>query len=442
MGCCTKCCSGFIQLSILVVLLAASFPYFAPKLGLVGEDQRLALISKHNATNQPANFHSRLRINEVEHAGQDYFQWWNFLIFDADTRDHFNIYYDLSEAADGVRVGKVALAHFRGSKEVKQQFEEVSPRFIRHENDFDMYYFPTEDISDKSKATHSLVALDDDTYHLVGNLPDIQWDITIHRVSGYYGGLDTEDPSQCFMNSYLFAYHSTVTGTFTSLGKTYEVTNSPRFRVYAAGSYGCELPTGDPPIEYPWTWFWLIIPGQDTADDIGLCGGTARFGNTPIGTIDGGYSIARLPEKFDQESGQKGFVSSRYSTLFHNTSMAFPLHATASHGYFRDYKVTQENWATFEDDMGSASVPLRQIFEFSSEKFEFVLDFNPTLDQYFRAPVEHKGTIFSDFRAVGARTHVVITDRFDGSTVYDDWIDTLNAVEYAYVAEVNRNTLK
>jgi hypothetical protein len=30
------------------------------------------------------------------------------------------------------------------------------------------------------------------------------------------------------------------------------------YRGYAAGSFGCDLPNGQPPHRYPWSWFWCV----------------------------------------------------------------------------------------------------------------------------------------------------------------------------------------
>ena len=78
------------------------------------------------------------------------------------------------------------------------------------------------------------------------------------------------------------------------------------------------------------------------------------------------------------------------------------------------------------------------------------------IDQYFRLPAalaqeDGSTTIFSDFRAVGVRTHVQVlrvaaaaaktasaVTNEDGDVVeevlYDDWTSAMNAVEYAYAA--------
>jgi hypothetical protein len=102
--------------------------------------------------------------------------------------------------------------------------------------------------------------------------------------------------------------------------------------------------------------------------------------------------------------------------------------------------VDRSQWATFTDVHGSARVPLRQRFRFASDVYEFDVDFHSTVDQYFRAPVsietDGKARVFSDFRAVGVNSHVVVVHRASNTTRVDRWVSSMNAVEYAYEADL------
>ena len=48
--------------------------------------------------------------------------------------------------------------------------------------------------------------------------------------------------------------------------------------------------------------------------------------------------------------------------------------------------------------------------------------------------------MFSDFRAVGAETRLIVRDRTRDLVLYDRWVNTMNAVEYAYEAPVAEDT--
>lgn len=425
-----RCCTLVVG-AVAAALLAAVAPLAVRYAGL-GDGQRFAVMTAHAAIDRPALVHSRLRSSEVRRsAEQEYFQWWNFVVFDADTRHSYSIYYGVhlpAREGNGSRYeayGKVGVAHMGGSPaRVLNGGKDIVPLSrVRTSGHMDF-----EVLGEDGAVVHSMRAVDDDTYRLVGRLedPPLRWDLTVRRVNGYFGASDQEDPNQCLLTSTLFGYHSTAEGTVESLGDALAVeAASPRFRAYAAGSWGCALPTGDPPIEHPWTWFWLVVPGETPAADVGICAGTGRFAS-PVGPFEGGYAIAGgVPGE--------GAYSTRYISLFDRTPAQFLLQASSSDGHFRSYSVEQHDWANFTDEVGTDPVPLRQHFRWSSERHDFSVDFRATLDQYFRAPVVINGMLFSDFRAVGVRAHVEIRARPGGRVLMDRWVDTMNAVEYAYV---------
>lgn len=423
---------------VLIALAVAAAAVVAPlgvRYARLEPGQPLALMGAHNATVQPSLHHSRLRAGEVRRsAEQEFYQWWNFLVFDAETRDHVNLYYGLhypSNESGDEPYAKVGLVHLRGAERVAAGKEILPMSRVRTANEFDLEF-----LGEDGAVRHSMTALDDGTYRLVGSLEGaVEWDVTVRRISGNYGSLDTEDPGTCLMTSTLFGYHSAAEGTVRPAGGVapqLNVTLSPRYRAYAAGSWGCQLPTGDPPIEHPWTWFWLVLPGEDPAgaDDVGIVGGTARFA-TPIGPIEGGYAYAGgVPAA---GGGARHHYSTRYARLFHRSAAELLLQASSSDGHFMAYTVEQDEWATFRDEAGEARVPLRQTFRFSSAEHDFVVDFRPTLEQYFRAPVVFGKDLFSDFRAVGAATRVTVLARPSGEVLVDTEVDTMNAVEFAYV---------
>lgn len=136
--------------------------------------------------------------------------------------------------------------------------------------------------------------------------------------------------------------------------------------------------------------------------------------------------------------------------------MEFNLLASSSDSYLRKFSVDRDEWTKYTDDMGSAIIPLRQKFHFETKTMEFTVDFHSKVEQYFRIPGVHQTdeavSVFSDFRAVGARAHVVIKRRVPNSdslldqseleTILDTWTNTMNAVEYAYASEVDLKKLE
>ena len=189
--------------------------------------------------------------------------------------------------------------------------------------------------------------------------------------------------------------------------------------------------------------------------------------------------------------------------------MEIPLQASSSDGVLLDVRVERSQWTTFKDHMGEARIPLRQIFHLDTTQYRVTVDFHskvayswvahavlvlltrclqcpsfgclvspcrrscclpfcppplppfrPALDnaqveQYFRLPAALAGddgstTIFSDFRAVGVKTHVQVlrvpppapngqlppADVVE-EVLFDGWVQSTNAVEYAYAAPIS-----
>jgi len=422
----------------------------------------------------PENHHSRFRLNEVkvDRATQSFFQWWNFLIFDGETLDHFTIAftYLTSKSNSSVHPPSSKLPFPHGQDDAvssalfyrrgpQTRFSAASFASLDRVEFATPFSFKVYNKTHPDQLQHVIDTPEERKYRIVGHLslksppsafedgasPIVatSWNLLIHSEAGHYGALDQES-AQCLLTSTLFGYHSTAEGIITAIRadgsvSEFHINRSKRFRVYAAGSWGCMLPTGPEPINYPWTWLWLIIPAEQREDDIGFVAGTARL-STAVGAVHGGYSSVNYPGSLVKRNTRHEHFSMRYLRLFDGTPLQFLLSASTSEGHFSNFSVTQNNWQTFRDAHGEAVLPLQQTFEFSSEFLHFMLDFHPTLNQYFRLAVPRDEMIFSDFRAVGVKTHIVIRSKVDqGEVLLDRWVDTMNAVEYAYVAPFDRS---
>lgn len=49
--------------------------------------------STHNTTTDNMAFHSRVRRSDYTEHDQFYLQWWNYIIYDAETHNHYNFAY-------------------------------------------------------------------------------------------------------------------------------------------------------------------------------------------------------------------------------------------------------------------------------------------------------------------------------------------------------------
>jgi len=315
-------------------------------------------------------------------------------------------------------------------------------------NDWDLSY------SRDGELLYSQTVIDADTYQIFAKFPSdsmsfggvekrVDFNLTFHRVHGLYGfddDAEERNTRECYMLSSLWGYNSEIEGTINEGERHYEITRSSRYRGYAAGSWGCMFPTGVPAIQFPWSWLWLIIPGETPAQDIGMAWGYAAFQRGKLlGDVEGGFAAIGFGQTI---------LSARKMIIQNNTMLKMTLLGSSSDGYLVELAVQRLDWSTFTDMFGSVLIPLRQIFTLITKHHSIVVDVTTRPEQYFRAPVFLEGPnatvrVFSDFRAVGVKSHVLIKSR--GSTdnvIYNGSVETTNAVEYAYEAEMPQEHLE
>jgi hypothetical protein len=427
---------------------------------------KFAFQTTDNSTMYPAAVHSRYRYDEfqptlwkkieakksailkqnatasveiAELQSPPFFQWWNFLIVDQETGRHWTILYgytkfDHNPESSGAAQGDYAAVafHYRvGSERVAYGDQMVTFNEMKVKNDFDV-----------TIGNSLLRVVNDDTYQITGKVTSsddetISWDLKLDRVHGAYLSQDQEVSAAelCKVVSTLWGYNSAPTGTIRIGSQVFDISNTEksRFRTYAAGSYGCELPSGEPAVEYPWSWFWIVIPGEfSSSEDISMVGGTGDY-QKPI-DIHGGYAILGLSD-FEMHALRFAEV------LVGNFKLG--VQASSTDGAVSHYEVTRSNWATFQDEFGIAQIPLSQKFSFGSKHLDISLDFRSSLDQYFRLPIflkrEGKEVVYSDLRAVNVPVSIKIVNKTDSRVLYDAEIETINSLEYAYEAPYQQN---
>ncbi len=231
---------------------------------------------------------------------------------------------------------------------------------------------------------------------------------------GAYGSEDMEaagDRTKCSIGgSCLYGFDSTISGWVYAGGRnrTYSP-SSPRYRGYGAGSWGCSLPRGEPAIEHPWSWLWVVVPGPTPAEDLAIEFGDARlnFGNGALygatGIVGGAWGTGSLWDARTAYALDKG-----------PRGRGLRVQATSSDGGVSGLTVTQHDWKMFKDEHGSALIPTRQVFSMETLEGRIVVDCTADISQYFRAAIKvynpDLGTelVFSDFRAVGVSAHIRI----------------------------------
>lgn len=469
---------------LLLALTVAGLAVIAPVLNIkrsLLNDEAFALIRSQTVVSQPNVTHSRFRLADyVEGTNNDrfFFQWWNYLIDSPSADEPFQIItqinhfsnklkppVNLSSSATNNEWFVAGLKH--GSIQASLQ---VPLADVTLSASMDIEYRSPDKLNGQSKYNQVFIiqkSLDDNTYLVEGLIPVqaaapshqnvkyVSFSSVFHRVHGVYTGLDREADNikQCTVISNHFAYDSIVGGTWIeldeSLNELHQFTFSTSVnRGYAAGSWGCQLPSGEPAVNYPWTWAWLSIPASSGSSDakdkqlshpaIGICVGSATFDGTWIlGDIAGSYALIGI-------GGQSITASS--TAKFHAGSMLeIPVISTTNDQYLSHLNISLSDWQIFKDELGSAELPMTQVYDVSSSSYHLTLTLTArSSNQFFRAPVivevpaasSHVLAMFSDFRAVNVDAHVRLVHRQNRSVIYDGPA-AMNAVEYAYRAALN-----
>jgi hypothetical protein len=394
----------------------------AVKYAQLEEGQPLVfLLSTHNHTDNPPAVDSRFRGAEYSPRNPYFFQWWNYLVVDAETLDHWTLGFQLNVGNESVSRGFMGFTHMRGPKYLRRSGASVPLRDVStNPSNFDVKYKIGE------LVPYQQIVIDDDTYRIVGDLTNglVSFDLTFHRVHGVIVGIDQnkEQIESCVMTSSLWGYHSEVEGTIREGNKVFTITRTPRYRAYAAGSWGCRI--------LPWSWFWLIDPSETPKDDVSMAWGHADITIPGLGDVAGVFSVTAYLNKL---------ISSRSARLWPGTSVSPLLMASSSDHYVRDFTLQRLDWTEYSDEFGTATVPLRQIFGIATKHFNISVDFKVKLEDYFRIAVitlvNDQEVVFSDFRAVAVPAHIRILK--DGALVYEKTVSTMTAVEYAYAPPVD-----
>lgn len=454
----------------VVLVLAATGLLVGVQYSKLQPGQMFSLVQNQTIVPYPANSYSRYRGEDYLDRDRYFFQWWNFLVYDSETNDHFTLVYNTnhySKTAQSVKGIKshasVSLVHKQLSQDVDGSTESfpLSHLYFEPEHSWGMR-LKSKKPQISPNDVYTIELIDDSNYRITGFVDgaysvsgkNISWDIIFTRVHGSYSGVDNEDSNRgdaCFIVSTLFAHHSIATGYVQEGEKKYVFSKDQpnRYRAYAAGSWGCRLPSGYPTLQYYWTWLWLTIPATATTPEIGMIMGSVRYqtNSSLIGDMYGGGASVGLGHEM---------ITATMAKFHHASTFEIPLTATSNDQFLRNYSIGFDQWAEASDKYGSYKLPLIQSYVVHTKNYKFELTFHSKPEQYFRCPVivEHIPTdpkvpqpvddtlqVFSDFRAVGVHTKVQIWKKQeDGSAdqvIYDGWSDTSNALEYAYEADMD-----
>lgn len=312
-----------------------------------------------------------------------------------------------------------------------------------------------------------VVAKSTPAYEAIPGARIVDIDVTLYAIHAAYvnKNAEIESTEECSIGgSILYGINMETEGHMRFGEHNFVFSRSPRFRVYGGASYGCTLPQGQPPIEFPWSWSWVVIPDAsgDPMKDISMVLADARFAS-PIGPIYGIHGYIGLENremvtyravmlnhhrvaKGNKPSGDLYTNNEEY--LSDQTSMlTVPLYASASDGALTRVSITQENFYLSSDAFGTAELPEKSIFLVETATLRVRLDITAKPNSYFRLPVEvfsvpvGRLATFSDFRACNPDVLVTIWDKKLKRKGEWDWSKLkFSDDEYSYTVRRNVTT--
>jgi len=376
-------------------------------------------------------------------ADQPYYQWWYFNARDRQSHRQFAFAYGMIDAANDspresayVYFGMVSAAE--GTNLVK--VERFPLANLRVEKDFD---FRLGADPKSSTPEHRIDVQGDDTYRIRGamHLPasspaavqvlgklqgkkldpaiPIEWDLTFHRIYGWYGQKPLEDliklTQTISWNTY--AHTSEVEGTITVGGTVYTLTRQPTHRGYCDGNWGIQYPHGlaplDKAIDYPWGWYYAGVPSADRQQEVGIIMGTGRSHSLLYGIAEGRFADVRLDATTHLEVAEVEVYG----------AIALPnglkLYST-NDGTVKRFETVRDQWGPYTDDSGTYQMPYHQQITLETDHYLVQMDFFSTAGETLNLPNWHQDYIFSDFEGLGINTHVVIK-RHDVVQTYQPW---------------------
>lgn len=400
----------------------------------------------------PDVYEMRYRYDEYDQDAP-FFQWWYYTIKDYDTNTEFALDYSQSFGPQDASNNGTYIMFSMVKTDSNTKFH----KYERWETD-DMAVANNGQPGFKiqipvgNDPEYKVDFLGNGTYHLTGKMIDpsrvwfadgtldgaaiapgmeIEWDLMIYRIYGWYGQPDFEpqlkDNGVISWNTY--AHTSEVEGTITVNGVVYEFERTPRYRAYCDMNWGENFPAGlacEDAIDYPWGWYYANLPDADPNNELGIIAGIGRHhaSDNLNGISEGKFADIRLP--------QGEHVGVRQMNIWKLTpdDDGYTLVGTASDGELLDYSVDRSDWSTYTDAVGSAQIPYRQIVTILTTTKRVTMDFQSGPENYNRLLFPHQDYVFSDFEALGVTCTVKIERRWFHSWDVGEWFPQYTTEHY------------
>ncbi|EFC39122.1 predicted protein [Naegleria gruberi] len=423
--------SSSLSSSSLVLLLLLSVIVVVSSF-MVTECSASLPIPFYTAILDPENYHERIRVNEYD-STKPFYQWWYFWLRDEQLNRHYAFTYALSLCKgrtsneneckyDGFFVLFAVVDH--STRTSFQKVERFPYSSLHTVNDGSHFHLQVFNPSNSSEMLYELKPLKDGQYQIFGNMRknspnlfftdkidnslNVNWNLTIDRIYGYYGQKSFEMPDEKFRGIIMwntYSHDSLVNGILNYQSNSISNTiiqpiHDRRWRFYCDMNFGQFLPLapdndfGDR--KYAWGWYYANIPSNNIENELSVIAGTGRtYAMFPLGTMDARFADIRLNKTHHIELTQLIV----YGETFYYTN----------DGKVLTFDVHRSNWTTITDTFGSAEIPLKQTCVMETEHYLVVIDFESKFTDYNRLLFPLKDQLFSDFEGLGVKASLSIT---------------------------------
>ncbi len=393
----------------------------------------------------PDSVYQRYRINEYS-KNKPFFQWWYYSLKDYKSERTFAFCYSMSRTIeDPKNTGAyVTFAMVEKGRKFHIYYKFPLEKFVVH-NHYDL------NIAD---GTFTLQVISHDHLKIKGTMrnpkwvyvaegieenTEIEWDIDIKRIVGWYGQRDIESLTKFTENISwnTYAYDSEVWGKIKVNGTEYLIEKNENFRIYCDMNWGAYFPSvkdpKKPQIEYPWGWYYTGIPDSDPKKDFSIIAGAGRMQPRfrMLGIMNAKFASIYL-------KGEK--IDARFGTILNNTpNMGFTFFHPSMDGSTKRFDIERSDWVDYTDKFGSAKIPLKQTVTIETRKKMIIMRFTSTIENYNRLLFPTDGFVFSDFEGLGVTCITEIYQKGGNKepVLIQKYEDRNAGLEYGYKLDID-----
>ena len=393
----------------------------------------------------PSAVYQRYRNNEYP-KNKPFFQWWYYSLKDYKSDRTFAFCYSMS----------------RPVKDPKNTGAYATFALVEKGRKFHIYYkFPLEKFIAKNHFNVNIAddlfkidVISDDHLKLKGKMMnpesvyvaegvhenvEIEWDIDIKRIVGWYGQKDIEYLTKLTetISWNTYAYDSEVWGKIKIDGQEYLIERNENFRIYCDMNWGAYFPSVKSPkksqIEYPWGWYYTGIPNSDPKNDFSIIAG--------VGRMEPRFKILGIMNaKFASIYLKGNKIDARFGTVFNSKEdRGFTFFHPSMDGTTKKFKVERSNWVEYKDKFGSAQIPLEQTVIIETKSKRIIMRYKSTIENYNRLLFPTDGYVFSDFEGLGVTciTEIYEKQRNKQFKLVEKYEDRNAGLEYGYKLDID-----